>query len=525
MVSSPTAPTPRPAPSRAEVLAALSVAIDLGLGQPAEHMLRSALIATRIADRAGLTAAQRDCAYYATLIMWIGCHADSHEYARWFGDDIAVRHDSYLVDWSGLPYQRFLLSNIARGQSLMKRLTVMASLLANARGHFSQLIHSHCTSAGLLADQIGLGPDVQKALAYTFERFDGGGLPSGASGDAIPIEMRVAQLAEMLEVHQRTYGVDGAVAMARGRRGGQFDPHLVDVVTANAEQILTGPPAGDVWEAALREAPDRSTRLDEGALDTLLVALGDFVDLKCPFTLGHSRAVAALAADAATTAGLESDTVALIRRAGHVHDLGRIGVSNQIWSKPGPLTAAEFERMRLHPYMTVRILSQVAGLEQVAQLAGNHHECVDGSGYPRGLPEAALPMADRVLAAAVSYQSALEPRPYREPQSPDAAARRVRDRVKKGELDPAAAEAVLHAAGHAARRPNVRPGGLTPREIEVLCLVARGASNKEIAKTLVISEKTARNHVERTYTKIGVSNRIGASMYALKHGLVSPAAN
>lgn len=525
MVSRQAAPTPRPAPSRAEVLAALSVAIDLGLGQPAEHMLRSALIATRIADRFGLSREQRDCAYYATLIMWIGCHADSHEYAKWFGDDIAVRHDSYLVDWSGLPYQRFLLSNIARGQSLMRRLSVMASLLSNARGHFSQLIHSHCTSAGLLADQIGLNADVQKALVFTFERFDGGGLPSGASGDAIPIEMRVAQLAEMLEVHQRSFGVEGAVAMARSRKGGQFDPDLVDLVTADAEQILTGPPAGDVWAAALREAPDRNIRLDGAMLDSLLVALGDFVDLKCPFTLGHSRAVAALAADAGKAAGLEAENVALIRRAGHVHDLGRIGVSNQIWSKPAPLSAAEFERMRLHPYMTVRILSQVAGLEQVAQLAGNHHEHVDGSGYPRGLSGPALPMADRVLAAAVSYQSALEPRPYREPQSPESAARRIRGRVKAGELDPAAVEAVLHAAGHRAQRSGVRAGGLTPREIEVLCLVARGASNRDIAKTLVISEKTARNHVERTYAKIGVSNRIGASMFALEHGLVNPAAS
>ena len=520
MVSRPAASTPRPAPSRAEVLAALSVAIDLGLGQPAEHMLRSALIATRIADRCGLSKAARDCTYYATLIMWIGCHADSHEYAQWFGDDIAVRQESYLVDWSGLPYQRFLLSNVGRGHSLLRRLSVMASLLANARGHVGRLIHSHCTSAALLADRIGLSADVQSALAFTFERFDGGGLPAGASGEAIPIEMRVAQLADMLEVHQRSFGVEGAVAMARGRRGGQFDPQLVDVVAADAEAILAGPPAGDVWAAALREAPDRGVRLEDESLDALLVALGDFVDLKCPFTLGHSRAVATLAADAAATAGLED--VALIRRAGHVHDLGRIGVSNQIWSKAGPLTAAEFERMRLHPYMTVRILSHVAGLEQVAQLAGNHHECVDGSGYPRGLSGAALSMADRVLAAAVSYQSALEPRPYREPHSPDGAARRVRDRVKAGELDGAAVEAVLHAAGHRAGRPNLRPGGLTPREVEVLCLVARGASNRDIAQALVISEKTARNHVERTYAKIGVSNRIGASMYALKHGLVNP---
>ncbi|MCB0945857.1 MAG: LuxR family transcriptional regulator, partial [Mycobacterium sp.] len=123
---------PRPStPSRAEVLAALSVAIDLGLGQPAEHMLRAALIGTRIADRLGLNSEQRDCVYYATLVMWIGCHADSHEFAQWFGDDIAVRRDSYQVDWSGLPYYRFLASNIGRGEPLLQRLQSIATLFVD----------------------------------------------------------------------------------------------------------------------------------------------------------------------------------------------------------------------------------------------------------------------------------------------------------------------------------------------------------------------------------------------------------
>jgi HD-GYP domain-containing protein (c-di-GMP phosphodiesterase class II) len=375
------------------------------------------------------------------------------------------------------------------------------------------LIHSHCTSAALLADRIGLGPDVQASLAFAFERYDGGGLPAGAHGDEIPVQMRVAQLADMVEVHHRAYGVDGAVALARSRRGGQFDPQV----------ILVGPPAGDAWAAALRGAPDRHQRLDEQGLDALLVALGDFVDLKCPFTLGHSRAVARLSGDAALAAGVDVDAAALARRAGHVHDLGRIGVSNQIWSKPASLSAAEFERVRLHPYLTVRILNQVPGLARLAEVAGNHHEHLDGSGYPRGLAGPALSLPDRVLAAAASYQSACEPRPYRDELSPGAAARRLRERVRAGELDAVAAEAVLHAAGEPAQRPSLRPAGLTPREIEVLCLVARGASNKQIAASLVISEKTARNHVERTYAKIGVSNRIGASMYALRNGLVNNA--
>lgn len=515
-------------PSRAEFLAALSVAIDLGLGQPAEHMLRAALIATRLADRFGLDPAQRDCVYYTTLIMWIGCHADSHEYAHWFGDDVAVRHDACLVDWSGLPYLSylyFLTGNVGRGESLAHRPSLMATPLVNARGELPRSIHSHCTSAALLADRIGLGPDVQAALAFGFERYDGSGLPAGAHGDAIPIEMRVAQLADRVEVYHRAFGIAGALAMARSRRGGQFDPRVVDAFTQHAESILAGPPTGDAWTAALDAAPDHDHRLDGPSLDALLVALGDFVDLKCPRMLGHSRAVARLAGDAARVAGVDAETATLTRRAGHVHDLGRIGVSNQIWSKPGPLTATELERVRLHPYLTGRILNQVRGLGRLAELAGNHHECLNGSGYPRGLTGASLSLADRLLIAAVSYQSGCEPRPYREELTPAAAARRLRERAHVGEFDPVAVEAVLYVAGQPAEHLNLHPGGLTPREIEVLCLVARGASNKEIAALLAISEKTARNHVERTYAKIGVSNRVGASMYALRHGLVNAASS
>ena len=156
----------------------------------------------------------------------------------------------------------------------------------------------------------------------------------------------------------------------------------------------------------------------------------------------------------------------------------------------------------------------------MATVAANHHECLNGSGYPRGVSARQLTMPDRLLACAVSYQAALEPRPYREPMSPESAARRLRGRVRDGELDTVAADAVLHAAGHASHQAKPRPDGLTTREVEVLRLVAQGASNKEIAAKLVISEKTARNHVERTYAKIGVSNRVAASMYALERGLL-----
>ena len=512
---------PADAPRRAEVLAALSVAIDLGLGQPAEHMLRSAVIGCRLAERLGLTDEQRGTVYYLTLVMWIGCHADSQEYARWFGDDIAVRNASYLVDWSGLPYLKFIVGNVAHGEGPVRKAKVLASLLRDARGQVSQLIHSHCTSASTLAAHLGLPASVQDGLAFTFERFDGGGLPTGRSGQAIPIEMRVAQLCEMAEVHHRLYGVDGAVAMVRSRRGGQFDPEVVDAFCAGARDLLAPLPDGDVWAAAMRCAPDHDVRISGPALDTMATALGDFADLKCPFLLGHSRGVAELAAAAGRIAGLGAAECDTLRRAGHLHDIGRLGVSNQIWSKPGPLSADDWERVRMHPYLGGRVLSRIPGLAAEAALIRTHHEHVDGSGYPLGVAGAGLARSDRLLAAATAYRSALEPRPYREALSAQAASTRVRDRARHGELDADAVAAVVSAAGHRSTR-SARPAGLTPREAEILTLVARGMSNRSIAESLVISEKTVRNHVERTYAKIGVSNRVGASLYALERGLAGP---
>lgn len=249
-------------PRRVEVLAGLSVAIDLGLGQPAEHMLRSAILACRLADRLGLTRDQRATTYYTSLVMWIGCHADSHEYARWFGDDIAVRREAYLVDWTGLPFLRFLLGNVARGEPVAQRLLTTAALLRDARGQLGALMHSHCLSAAALAHHLRLPAEVEQAVTYTFERFDGTGLPQGCQGAEIPIEMRIAQLADTAEVYHRLHGVDAAVAMARRRRGGHFDPGVVDALLASPAEVFADVPDSDAWKAAIAAAPDAEVRLD-----------------------------------------------------------------------------------------------------------------------------------------------------------------------------------------------------------------------------------------------------------------------
>jgi len=501
------------------VLAALSIAIDLGLGQPAEHMLRAALLASRLAQRLGLSEQQRGTTYYSTLLMWIGCTADSQEYARWFGDDIAVRSAAYLVDWSGLPFLRFLVDHVAEGQPVTRRAATLAGMMTDARGNLGRLLHSHCMSATLLAARLGLPREVQDAVACAFERYDGRGLPEGLSGDRIPLDMRIAQLADTAEVHDRLGGVPAAVAMAQSRRGGQFDPVVVDALVADAEALLDLPQGSAAWAAALDCAPDRDEAVHGEALDETLAAIGDFVDLKCPFMLGHSRGVAELAGSAAGVMGMTSGEVTSLRRAAYVHDIGRLGVSNLIWSKDGPLDDADWERVRMHPYLGGRVLSRVPGMDAEAALVRAHHERPDGSGYPAGSRGTSLTRADRLLAAAVAYRSAIEPRPYREALEPGAAIERLRRRASAGQLDAEAVAAVAAAVGGPSARP-ATPAGLTPREAEVLTLVAQGRSNRQIAASLSISEKTVRNHVEHLYAKIGVSNRVGASLFAIDHGFL-----
>jgi HD-GYP domain-containing protein (c-di-GMP phosphodiesterase class II) len=203
-----------------------------------------------------------------------------------------------------------------------------------------------------------------------------------------------------------------------------------------------------------------------------------------------------------------------------VHDLGRLGVSNAIWDKRGPLGPGEWERVRLHPHLTERMLHQSETLAALGAIAVEHRERLDGSGYPRGLVGAAISPAARILAAADAYQAMREPRPYRDARSPDEAADVLRAEVRAGRLDSDAVQSVLVSAGHAARRRRERPAGLTQREVEVLRLVARGLSNKQVAAELVVSPKTIGTHVEHIYAKLGVSNRAEVALYATTHGLL-----
>jgi HD-GYP domain-containing protein (c-di-GMP phosphodiesterase class II) len=504
----------------AELVAALSLGIDLGFGQPMEHVLRQCLIALRIAEHIGLADEQRAAVYYTALLVNVGCHTDAHEQAKWFGDDIGLKSTKYEYEFHSVRGAVDGIRRIGRGHPVLQRFRIGFEFAVSGHREVDGMIAHHAAIARALGEQLELPDAVLQSLGRAYETWDGRGWPGELAGDDVPLPARISQLSEFIEVAHRVGGVEAAVTLAQQRRGTQFDPALADAVAAHATELLESVDGVATWDAVIDAEPALAMVLSGERFDSALTAIADFVDLKSPYTLGHARAVAGLAAAAGSDLGLSNHEVRTLRRAGLVHDFGRLGVSNSIWDKPGPLGPGEWERVRLHPHITERMLKQSEALAPLGLLAVQHRERLDGSGYPRGLSGGAIPRAARILGASDAYQAMREPRPYRAALSAEQAAHELRAEARAGRLDVEIVEAVLGAAGHRTFRRREGPAGLTAREVEVLRLLARGLANKQIARELVISPKTVANHVEHIYAKLGVSTRARASLFAMQHGLL-----
>ena len=504
----------------AELVAALSLGIDLGFGQPMEHVLRQCLIALRLAERIGLDEHARVAVYYTALLVNVGCHSDAHEQAKWFGDDIELKSGKYDHERRSLGAAAAGMRKLGAGNPLLHRFRIGLGFAISGHRDVDQMIAHHAAMARTLGEQLELPDDVLVALGGAYEMWDGRGWPDGLKGEQVPLASRLAMLAEFVEVAHRVGGIDAARALARNRAGTQFDPALAKVLAEDAGLILSGLDMLATWDAVIDAEPALAVMLSGARFDAALLAIANFVDLKSPYTLGHAHAVAELAAAAGEQLKLPEAEIRTLRRAGLLHDLGRLGVSNSIWDKPGPLGAEEWERVRLHPHLTERMLHCSQALAPLGQIAVARRERLDGSGYPRGLAGAAISRRARILGAADAYQAMREPRAYRPPRSAQDTAAELRADVKAGRFDAEAVEAVLGGAGHRVSRRREGPAGLTQREVEVLRLLARGLSNKQIAEQLVISPKTVANHIEHVYTKIDASTRARASLFAMEHGLL-----
>ncbi|MBL9014763.1 MAG: HD domain-containing protein [Myxococcales bacterium] len=506
----------------AEVLGGLTLATDVASANQPEKALRTAILAVEIGRRHGVAEPELRDAFYVSLLRYLGCVGFAHEEAHHYGagDDIGTRYVMGMADMGDMfGTARRIVGRIGAGASVGARVRAVARLLGDGEA-VKKHAASQCDTSIRFAAMAGMGERVTTALEFICARWDGKGTPAEAQGTAIPITMRLHHVADVVEIAYHRAGRSSAMELARKRSGGAMDPGLVATFLAGAGELLDLIADASVWDRFVATEPRPHLEITAGQLDDVTRAFAYMADLKSTYTLGHSLAVAELAARAATACGLTSAEVTDVRRAGWLHDLGRVSVSNGVWDKPGKLTAAEWERVRLHAYWTERSLYQARPLRPIAQLAAGSHERADGSGYHRALPGAVLAKASRILGAADAYHAMREPRPYRPALSADAAARELRAEVAAGRVDRETCAAVLDAAGVATSRLPSWPAQLTDREVEVLRLVARGQSNKQIAAKLGISPKTVQHHVAHVYAKIGVGSRAGAAIFATEHGLL-----
>jgi HD-GYP domain-containing protein (c-di-GMP phosphodiesterase class II) len=504
----------------AEVITSLCLATDLGMGFPFEHGLAATLTTMRLCDAMGVDAETARVTYYASLLMYSGCTVDAEERAGIFGGSLTRQHThrqhgSQLESLVGIA--RALPSPEA---SWPRRTYQVATRLPRARSFALRHFGAFCEVAGMLAERLGLPGAVSEIFPYLSERWDGASMLGRARGEDVPLPLRITQVGRDA-TYQRLMGDDDRVVETiRTRSGHAFDPAVVDAFLANATEVL-GPaePEESVWDAALAVEPGPILTLGDGAVNRALWAMGAFADTASPYLTGHSAGVGELACRAAEILGMEQADATALRRAGYLHDLGRAAVDPRVWAKPGPLSADEWEQVRLHPYHTERVLVRSPFLAPYARVAGAHHERLDASGYHRGINAAALPRAARLLAAADAYRCKTEPRPYRQALTPEQATQVLVTQAEAGSLDPEMVVAVAEAADQP--RPQIRrPAGLTEREVAVIGLLARGRATKQIAASLGISTKTADRHIQNIYGKIGVSSRAAATLYAAEHGLV-----
>ena len=403
-----------------EVLSGLSHALDITEGQARGHAERSCVIGMRLGAQLDLDDATRSSLFYALLLKDAGCSSNASKVASVFGaDDALVKSTRRLTDTSRRPAAvRHAVRIAGAGGSAADRARHVAAVLRFGTAGARSLVEMRCERGAEVVRAIGLGEVAARAILDVDEHWDGGGYPAGIGGESISLAGRVLCLAQTAEVFWQTGGPGAACAVARARRGTWFDPALVDALLATEhDEAFWGSLPSPV--VAALEPPDRVRVADDALLDRVAHAFASVVDAKSPHTAHHSEGVTELAGAVAGLLELEPPARRTLRRAALLHDVGKLGVSNRILDKPGPLGRAEWETVRQHPRWTMEILTRVGAFADVAEIAAAHHERLDGSGYHRGLSARHLDTSSRILAVADVAEALSAHRPYRPALAPE----------------------------------------------------------------------------------------------------------
>jgi HD-GYP domain-containing protein (c-di-GMP phosphodiesterase class II) len=378
----------------------------------------------RVAEVLRLPAELRSPLFYALLMKDLGCSSNAARFAALFGaDDRGVKADLKVTDWShALQSFRFVARNVAPGQFWLSRVWQLLGVLSRGPAGARDVVVTRCERGADIARMLGFPGETAQAIRALDEHWDGAGQPYSLRGEGIPLLARILGLAQTFEVFLSAYGIPAAYDMAVTRRGTWFDPALVEALLAvrKDQAFWRSLAEGDaVAQVALVEPADEIQRVDDDRLDLVAEAFALVIDAKSPWTFRHSKGVADLSVSMGRVLGHSSDRLRDLRRAALLHDIGKLGVSSLILDKPDKLTDVEFAIMRRHPVATRAILSRTGCFSGLADAASAHHERLDGRGYDRGIRDAHLPDAARILCVADICDALSASRPYRDGMPPD----------------------------------------------------------------------------------------------------------
>jgi putative nucleotidyltransferase with HDIG domain len=406
-----------------DVVSALSVALDLTEGQPMGHAIRSCILGMRIAAELQLSATQCSDLYYALLLKDSGCSTNAARLHSIMGsDEIKAKGEVKFEDWTkvSLSGLRYLLRNVLPGAPLPQRMFRIAQVALHLRRNNEELIGTRCERGAEIARKIGLSEATAEAIHSLDEHWDGGGYPESRRGDEIPLLARILNVSQTLDVFA-SRSPRAAVKAVAARAGRWFDPEIVRVVRSleNDGALWEQLHAPNAREFVLAMEPGAALPASPQRIDSICHAFAQVIDAKSPYTFHHSMGVAEASTAIANELGIASADATLVRSAALLHDIGKLSVSNAILEKPGKLTSVEWEIMRQHPAYTRTILRRIRGFDNLAYIAGAHHERLDGTGYPEGLSAERMSLNARIIAVADVYQALSEDRPYRESLAPD----------------------------------------------------------------------------------------------------------
>lgn len=493
-----------------EVVSALSYALDITEGQPQGHAVRTCLIGMRIGEALLLTASERSALFYALLLKDLGCSSNAARLSGLFGaDDLVLKRVHKITDWTNTTSSAtYAFKQSMPGRGPLARAWHTLMLGVREQGSGREMTQTRCERGADIAQMLGLELETSDAIRALDEHWDGAGLPYSRRGDQIPLLGRIAGLAQSIEVFHAAFGTDAAFEMARARQGSWFDPELVRALESFEDDTAFWSTLGvtdQLDQVSDLEPQDRVILADESRLDQVAQAFARVIDAKTPYTARHSEGVAGIAVDIGKHMGLGVDDLTTLSRAGLLHDIGKLGVSNLILDKPSKLTEPEMAEMRKHPRYSLEILRKVRRFRAFADLAAAHHERIDGSGYHLGLNGDELGPLARILAVADVCEALSAERPYRKALPVEEVFTIMRKMVGKA-LCPATFEA-CRASFHGLAAIGGKTGGSHSARIAFMgvdgSLYGRGQDGETITATGIIEEEVAEGRIRRISGGVG----------------------